>query len=95
MDWWVRLDQWLRGSAHPLGGAVCMCHVQFPAFAPSTSEVAVELGPFVYLVHNLPQLGIHVVNFSFIVFCCSRRHLSRCKCCSKWPQVVDCLINIV
>ena len=38
---------WLRGSAHPLGGAVCMYHGQYPAFAPSTSEVAVEFGPFV------------------------------------------------
>ena len=44
---------------------------------------------FLYLVaHNLPQLHMHAVIFSFFVFCCSRRRLSRCKHCSQgaWVQ---------
>lgn len=30
----VRLEVWLGGFAHPLGGSVCRWHVQYPAFAP-------------------------------------------------------------
>ena len=44
-DWWVRLEGRLRLSAQPLGGAVCRGHVQYSAFAPSSSEVAVGLWP--------------------------------------------------
>ena len=37
------LDQeggWLRWSTHPFGGVECRRHVQYPGFAPSSSEVA-------------------------------------------------------
>ena len=52
-------------SAHPLGGAVCRGHEQYPAFAPDSSEVAVGFLVFSYLVvHNLPQLRMYAVIFS-------------------------------
>ena len=38
----------------PLGVAARRDHVQYPAFAPDTSEVAVGFLVFLYLVHNLP-----------------------------------------
>ena len=64
-DRWVGLEAWLRCSAHPLGGALCRDHEQDPAFAPGTSEEAVGLVAFLYLViHNLPQLYRHAVIFS-------------------------------
>ena len=44
-DWWVRREGWLRWAARLHGGAVGRDHVRFPAFAPSTSEVASGLWP--------------------------------------------------
>ena len=44
------------GVYPPLGGAVCRRHVQYPAFAPSSLEVAVGLLVFLCLVHSLPKL---------------------------------------
>ena len=41
MDLWGP-EGWLRWSAHPLGGAVLRDHAQGPAFAPSSSEAAVD-----------------------------------------------------
>ena len=41
---------------------------------------------FLYLVHNLPQLcraQLSLVPYSFFIFYCSRRPLSRCNHCSK------------
>lgn len=46
----VGLEGWLRGSAHPPGGAVCRDRAQCPAFAPSTSEAAVGFWPFCVLL---------------------------------------------
>ena len=56
----------LGGPPTPfLGGAVCGVHSQYPAFAPSSSEVAVGVLVFLYLVvHDLPQLCLHTVIFS-------------------------------
>ena len=70
----------------------------YPAFAPSSSEVAVRFLVFLYLVvHNLSQLLMHVVIISplFLLFCCLRRHLSRIKHASKGSQVSvpACLIT--
>ena len=61
----LRLEGWLRWSAHPLGGVVCREPVQYSAFAPDPSEVAVGFLVFLYLVvQNLPQLRMHAVIFS-------------------------------
>ena len=49
-DWWVRLKGWLGWSAHPCVGAACRDHAQDPAFASSTSEVAVGFWPFCSLL---------------------------------------------
>ena len=49
----------------PLGGVECRGHAQCPGFVPSSSEVAVVVLVFVYLVvHNLPQLHTCAVIFS-------------------------------
>ena len=63
-------EGWLRWSARPFGGAECRGHAQCPAFAPSSSEVAVGVLDFLYLVHNLPQLDMHTVIFSPLWFLC-------------------------
>ena len=61
----------LRWSAHPLGGAVCRDHAQYPVFAPGSSKVAVGFLVFLYLVvHNLPQLRVYAVIFSPFYFLC-------------------------
>ena len=59
-------EGWLRYFAHPFGGVECRGHAQRPAFAPTSSEVAVGVfwGLFVSFVQNLPQLHMHAVNFS-------------------------------
>ena len=63
-DPWVGPEGRLRRSPHLLGGAVCRHHVQYPAFAPGTSEVAAGFWSFLYLVNNLPQLLMQAVVFS-------------------------------
>ena len=69
----VRSEGWLRSSAHPFGGVEFRGHVQYPVFAPGSSEVAVGgffvlfglVWVFLYLVvQNLPQLHMHSVIFS-------------------------------
>ena len=42
-------EGWLGWSAHPLGGAVCRNHAEYPAFAPGISEAAVGFWPFCIL----------------------------------------------
>ena len=66
----VGLEGWIRRFANPLGGDVCSGHVQYPAFAPGSSKVAVGFGFLsfffflVSFVQNLSQLHMHVVIFS-------------------------------
>jgi len=72
----------------PLGGAVCRGHVQYPAFAPSSLEVAVGFLVFLCLVLSLPKLRMLTAIFSSIWFLCI---LSRCMHCSKGSQMPDCL----
>ena len=55
-------EGWLRWFAHPLGSVECRGQAQYPAFAPGSSEVAVQLfffGLFASFVQNLPQLCAH------------------------------------
>ena len=40
---------------------------------------------------NCACTQLFLVPSSFFVFCCWRRCLSKCKHCSKWPQVQSCL----
>ena len=39
----VKPEGWLKWLAHPLGSTVCRGHVQYPAFAPCSSKVAVGI----------------------------------------------------
>ena len=75
-------------------GALCRGHAQYsafapdpPAFAPGSSEVAVGLlGLFCVLLSiifpSCTCMQLFLVPYSFFVFCCSKRDLSRCKHCS-------------
>ena len=54
---WAR--RWLRWSARRLGGALCRDHEQYPAFAPGTSQLGLDL--FVSCCHNFPQLHIGII----------------------------------
>ena len=40
---------------------------------------------------NCTCMQLFLVPYSFFVFCCLRRHLSRCRRCSKGSQVPACL----
>ena len=63
----VRPEAWLRWSAHPLGGVVCRGHARYPAFAPSSSELAVGFLVSLYLlVHNLCT-SVHALGFQSLI----------------------------
>ena len=67
---------WLWWSAHPFGGGVGRVHVQYPAFAPSTSEMAVGFWLFCILLFIICAnclCMIILVPYSFLVFCYWRR----------------------
>ena len=80
-----------------LGGAVCRGHVQYPDFAPDSSNVAVGFfgGFFPFLFFwsvcifspefspTAQACSYFSVLCSLFVFCCLRRLLSKCKDCSK------------
>ena len=87
----VRPEVWLRWSAHPFGGVECRGHVQYPAFAPDSSEVAVgffwSLCILSIICPNSACMQLFLIHYSFFVVCCLRRHLSRCQHCSKGSQV--------
>lgn len=69
----VKLERWLRWFSHPFGGVVCRVHALYPAFllpaffAPVSSEVAVG---FFHLLVSLPQVHMHTIIFSLILFHC-------------------------
>ena len=88
-------EGWLKWSPHPLGGAVGSDHVQYPDFTPDTSEVAVGFLVFCILFIICPNcacMQLFLASYSFFIFCCLRRHLSRCRHCSKGSHVPACLI---
>lgn len=92
MDWWVRPEGWLRGSAPclHLRGAVYRDPARDPAFAPGTLEVAVGFwlsGALFIIYPNCPRVRLFLVPDSFFVFCCLKRRLSRCKHCDRGSQV--------
>ena len=83
----------LRWFAHPFGGAVRRGHAQYPAFAPNTLFLLRalqkwQLGFLVFCIFlsiiclNCACRQLFLVPYSFFVFCCWRRGLSRCKHCS-------------
>ena len=68
----VGQEGWLRLSAHPLGGAVCRVHVQYPAFAPDTLLL---LGVWSFCIlfiicPNCTCSQLFLVLYSVFVFCC-------------------------
>ena len=79
--------------SHPLGDVVLRGHAQYPAF---TSDPLLLLEAFqkwqlgflvsMYLLSriysNSTCMQLFLVPYSFFIFCCSRRGVSRCKNCS-------------
>ena len=89
----VRPQGWLRWSACPFGSTECRGHASYPAFAPNTLFLllAPEKWQLVFLVFlylssiicpNYACIQLFLVPYSFFVFCCLRRCLSRCKLCN-------------
>ena len=74
--------------------------VMSAAACRSSSGVFVFLAFLYHIVHNLPPdcacVDLFLVLFSFFLFSCSRRRLSRCRLCSKrsQAQVPACLDDI-
>ena len=80
----VGLERWLRWSAHPLGGAVCRGHAQYPAFPPKPPLflLAPQKWPLVFLVffvhnyllsiicYNCTCKQVFLVPYNLFVFCC-------------------------
>ena len=95
----VRLEGWL---AHLFGG-VCRGHAQYSAFALDTLFLLPALqkwqlgffGSFFNLLSIIcPSCActqLYLVPCSLFVFCCWRRHLSRCKPRRKGPRSQACL----
>ena len=59
----VRVEGWLRWSAHPLGGAVCRNHRAVLCFSRHLRRGSQVLA-VLYLVYNLPQPHVCIVAFS-------------------------------
>ena len=90
----LRPEGWLRCFAHPSGGGVCRGQAHYlcfcprhPIFAPGSSKLAVGFfGLFVSfgsrICPNCAYTQLFLVPYSFFVFCCSRKGVSRCKYCS-------------
>lgn len=66
----IEPEAWLRCFAHHSGSVVSRGQTRYPAFAPHSSEVAFGILVFLYLVHNLPQLHMHMVIFSPLQLLC-------------------------
>ena len=78
---------------------MCRGCVQYPAFAPDTSKVAAGFLVWVFfffffflylVVQNLPNcscIQLFLVPYSFFLFCCLRKCLSRCRHCCKRSYV--------
>ena len=87
----VQGSGWRGGLPTPTPGAVCRRHVQYPAFTPVSSAVAVGVMVSRYLLG--PEFApaacrqFRLVLHSFVAFCSSRRDVSRYRLCSKGPRV--------
>ena len=88
-------EGWLRWFLYPFGvqeACTVLCFFSQPlVFAPSSSEVAVRLlWSFCILLStvcpNCECSQLFLVSYSFFVFCCLGRLLSKCKDCSKGWQ---------
>ena len=88
----VRTEEQIRCLAHPSNDIV-----QCPAFAPGSSEVAIEFfwgffGTIWSIISpNCACKQLFLAPCNFFIFCSWRRRLSRCKRCSKASQVPACL----
>ena len=93
----VRLEEWLRWSAHPLGGAMWGIMRRTLLLLGVPQKWQLGFLSFCILLFitcpNLTCMQLFLVLSSFFVFYCWSRHLSRCKHCSKGSQVPACLTS--
>ena len=107
----VRPEEWLGWFSHPFGAVKSRGHMQYPAFSPDILFLTWLfrngiwlLLVFLYLVvHNLPQLCLYTIVFSFLfvcfclviytfsVFCCLRKGVSTGK---PWYWIPAYLISL-
>ena len=62
----VHPEGWLRKFAHPLGAVLGRRHAQSPAFLLVLQKWQLGFLVFLYLIHNLLQLFMHLVIFSHL-----------------------------
>ena len=92
MEWGLRVcpgvgpEGWLRCFAHPLGGVVsggmCSTPLLLQAFQKWQLGFLVSLYLLSRICPNCPYMQLILVPYSFFVFCCWRRGVSRCRHCS-------------
>ena len=98
----VELEGWLRWFAYPSDGVECKGHMQYPAFAPNThfflpalQKWQLDFGALCIFLSIICSsctcTQLFLVPYSFFVFCCSKRHLSRYQHSSKGPRIPACL----
>ena len=98
---WAGPGAGLEG-AHPFDGGERQGHAQCPAIAPDRPVLLLALQNWwlgfqslcILLSRICPNCTftqLFLVPYRFFVFCCWRRHLSRCKPCSRGSQVPACL----
>ena len=90
-----------RATSTFTGGTECRGHAQYSAFALRTlfllQDLKWQLGFFwsLYLLSricpNRPCMPLFLAPYSFLVFCCLRRGMSRREHRSKGPEVSACL----
>ena len=91
---WVRLEGWLRCFAHSFGGVEYRGMHSTLLLLPALQIQQLGFVSLCILLSiicpNCACTQLFLVPYNFFVFCCSRRHLSRCKHCSKRSQVPAC-----
>ena len=81
-------ERWLRCFAHPLGGIDMLLLLQ-PLWKKQLGFL-VSLCLLSRICLNCACMQLFLVPYSFFVFCCSKRGMSRCKLhCPKGSQVLD------
>ena len=98
---WAGPGAGLEGG-HPFDGGERQGHAQCPTIAPDCPVLLLALQNWwlgfqslcILLSRICPNCTftqLFLVPYRFFVFCCWRRHLSRCKPCSRGSQVPACL----
>ena len=73
----------LKWFAHPLGGIVCRGHARHSVHSKvAVLDFFISLYLLSRICTNCTCMQLFLIPYSFFVFCCARRDVSRCKQCS-------------